>query len=109
MSKAKVLLAEDDQSLAFVIKDNLQDEGFEVTHAQDGEHAWQQFQKNSFDICLLDVNMPARDGFSVAKKIRQQNDLIPILFITAKSMEEDRIKGFKLGADDYIIKPVSIK
>jgi DNA-binding response OmpR family regulator len=109
MNKGKILLAEDDRNLAFVIKDNLQDEGFEVIHASDGEAAWQQFQKNVFDICLLDVNMPLRDGFSLAKKIRAESDMIPILFITAKSLEEDRIKGFNTGADDYITKPFSIK
>jgi DNA-binding response OmpR family regulator len=109
MGRAKVLLAEDDQDLAFVIKDSLQEEGFEIIHAPDGEAAWNQFQKNDFDICLLDVNMPMRDGFSVAKKIRQQSDMIPILFITAKSLEQDRIKGFQVGADDYIVKPFSIQ
>jgi DNA-binding response OmpR family regulator len=109
MSKAKILLAEDDRNLAFVIKDNLQDEGFEVVHASDGEAAWQQFQKSDFDICLLDVNMPLRDGFALAKKIRAESDMIPIIFITAKSLEEDRIKGFNTGADDYITKPFSIK
>lgn len=80
MNKAKVLLAEDDLSLSFVIKDNLQDAGFEVTHCADGEAAWQKFQKKDFDICLLDVNMPERDGFSLAKKIRQQSDIVPIIF-----------------------------
>lgn len=109
MSKAKVLLAEDDMSLSFVIKDNLQDAGYEVTHCADGEAAWQQFQKKGFDICLLDVNMPVRDGFSLAKKIRQQSDVIPIFFITAKSLEEDKIKGFETGADDYITKPFSMQ
>jgi DNA-binding response OmpR family regulator len=109
MGRAKVLLAEDDHDLAFVIKDSLQEEGFEVTHAVDGDAAWNQFQKSDFDICLLDVNMPARDGFSVAKKIRLQSDMIPILFITAKSLEQDRIKGFQVGADDYIVKPFSIQ
>jgi len=109
MSKAKVLLAEDDLSLSFVIKDNLQDAGYEVTHCADGETAWQQFQKKEFDICLLDVNMPVRDGFSLAKKIRQLSDVIPIFFITAKSLEEDKIKGFETGADDYITKPFSIE
>ncbi len=109
MNKAKVLLAEDDLSLSFVIKDNLQDAGFEVTHCADGEAAWQKFQKKDFDICLLDVNMPERDGFSLAKKIRQQSDIVPIIFLTAKSLEEDKIKGFKTGADDYITKPFSIK
>lgn len=108
MSKAKVLLAEDDLSLGFVIKDNLQDSGFEVTHCPDGESAWQQFQKKEFDICLLDINMPVRDGFSVAKKIRGQSDLVPIIFITAKSLQEDKLKGFQTGADDYITKPFSM-
>ena len=109
MNKAKVLLAEDDLSLGFVIKDNLQDSGYEVTHCPDGESAWQQFQKKEFDICLLDINMPVRDGFSVAKKIRGQSDLVPIIFITAKSLQEDKLKGFQTGADDYITKPFSIE
>ncbi len=108
MSKATVLLAEDDVALGFVVKDNLLQEGFDVTHCTDGEQAWQQFQKKEFDICLLDINMPIRDGFSLAKKIRQQSDVIPILFLTAKSLEEDKIKGFQHGADDYITKPFSI-
>jgi DNA-binding response OmpR family regulator len=107
MSKANVLLAEDDVALGFVIKDNLVQEGFDVSHCTDGEQAWQQFQKKSFDICLLDINMPVRDGFSLAKKIRQLSD-VPILFLTAKSLEEDKIKGFQHGADDYITKPFSI-
>ncbi|MFN8242786.1 MAG: response regulator transcription factor [Ferruginibacter sp.] len=109
MSKAKVLLAEDDLSLGFVIKDNLQDAGYEVSHCPDGEAAWQQFQKKDFDICLLDINMPARDGFSLTKKIRQQSDVIPIIFLTAKSLQEDKIKGFQTGADDYITKPFSME
>lgn len=109
MTKAKVLLAEDDLSLSFVIKDGLQDAGFEVTHCTDGEAAWQKFQKASFDICLLDINMPVRDGFSLAKKIRQLSDVVPIIFLTAKSLEEDKLKGFETGADDYITKPFSMK
>ncbi|MBK7432634.1 MAG: response regulator transcription factor [Chitinophagaceae bacterium] len=109
MNKAKVLLAEDDLSLGFVIKDNLQDAGFEVVHCPDGESAWQHFQKKEFDICLLDINMPLRDGFSLARKIRQQSDLVPIIFLTAKSLQEDKLKGFQTGADDYITKPFSIE
>jgi len=109
MNKARVLLAEDDLSLGFVIKDNLQDAGFDVTHCPDGETAWQQFQKKEFDICLFDVNMPVRDGFSLAKKVRQHSDVVPILFLTAKSLEEDKIKGFQTGADDYITKPFSMQ
>jgi DNA-binding response OmpR family regulator len=109
MTRGKILLAEDDRNLAFVIKDNLTEEGFEVIHAADGEVAWQQFLKHDFDVCLLDVNMPVRDGFSLAKKIREKSDIIPILFLTAKSLEEDKIKGFQSGADDYITKPFSMQ
>jgi DNA-binding response OmpR family regulator len=109
MNRGKILLAEDDHNLAFVIKDSLAEDGFEVVHAADGEIAWQQYQKNDFDICLLDVNMPVRDGFSLAKKIREKSDMVPILFITAKSLEEDKVKGFQTGADDYITKPFSIQ
>jgi DNA-binding response OmpR family regulator len=107
--KIKVLIAEDDLQLGFIIKDNLEEEGFEVINCPDGEIAWEQFQRKQPDICLLDVNMPSRDGFSLAKKIRQRNDVVPILFLTAKSMEEDRLKGFETGADDYITKPFSMR
>src|SRR5690606_41517445 len=106
---AMVLLDEDHLSLSYVIKDNLEQEGYNVLLCADGEQALQYFQKGEFDICLLDVMMPTRDGFTVAKKIRQKSDLIPILFITAKSMEEDKLKGFTSGADDYITKPFSMK
>lgn len=105
----KVLLAEDDLQMGFIIKDNLEDEGYEVINCPDGETAWEQFQKRAPDICLLDINMPVRDGFSLAKKIRQRNDVVPILFLTAKSMEEDKLMGFETGADDYITKPFSMK
>jgi len=107
--KIKVLVAEDDLQLGFIIKDNLEEEGFEVINCPDGESAWEQFQKRTPDICLLDVNMPSRDGFSLAKKIRQKSDVVPIIFLTAKSMEEDKLKGFASGADDYITKPFSMK
>jgi DNA-binding response OmpR family regulator len=107
--KFKVLLAEDDLSLGYVIKDNLQDAGYEVVLCPDGQTAIEKFDKTQYDICLLDVMMPHKDGFTVAKKIRQQSDMIPILFLTAKSMEEDKIKGFLTGADDYITKPFSMQ
>ena len=107
--KIKVLLAEDDLQLGFIIKDNLEEAGYEVTNCPDGESAWDFFQKINPDICLLDVNMPIKDGFSVARKIRQKSDVVPILFITAKSLEEDKLKGFESGADDYITKPFSMK
>ncbi len=108
-TKSKVLLAEDDLSLGYVIKDNLIDAGYEVVLCPDGQAALEKFDKDEFDICLLDVMMPHRDGFAVAKKIRQQSDMVPILFLTAKSLEEDKIKGFETGADDYIVKPFSIQ
>ena len=106
-TKSRVLLAEDDLSLGYVIKDNLAVAGYDVVLCADGQAAIDKFGKENFDICLLDVMMPNKDGFAVAKKIRQQTDLIPILLITAKSLEEDRIHGFECGADDYIIKPFS--
>jgi DNA-binding response OmpR family regulator len=108
-TKARVLLAEDDLSLGYVIKDNLSDAGYEVVLCPDGQTAIDKFNKENFDICLLDVMMPNKDGFAVAKKIRQQTDIVPVLFITAKSLEEDRIHGFESGADDYITKPFSMQ
>lgn len=105
----KVLLAEDDLSLGYVIKDNLTEAGYDVNLYADGQSAIEHFDKSQIDICLLDVMMPVKDGFTVAKKIRQQSDVVPILFITARSMEEDRIKGFLTGADDYIVKPFSMQ
>lgn len=107
-TKSKVLLAEDDLTLGYVIKDNLSVAGYDVVLCADGQAAIDKFNKENFDICLLDVMMPNKDGFAVAKKIRQQTDLIPILLITAKSLEEDRIHGFECGADDYIVKPFSM-
>ncbi|HVK47271.1 MAG TPA: response regulator transcription factor [Pseudobacter sp.] len=107
--KIQVLLAEDDLSLGYVIKDNLTEAGYDVKLYADGQSAIDNFDKAEVDICLLDVMMPFKDGFTVAKKIRQQSDVVPILFITARSMEEDRIKGFLTGADDYIVKPFSMQ
>lgn len=107
--KGKVLLAEDDLALGYVIKDNLLDAGYDVVLCPDGQSAIDKFDKNEFNICLLDLMMPHKNGYDVAKKIRQQTDVIPILFITAKSLEEDRIKGFETGADDYITKPFSMQ
>lgn len=108
-NRTRVLLAEDDLSLGYVVKDNLEEAGYEVVLCPDGETAWQQYQQKEFDICLLDVMMPNRDGFAVAKRIRQKSDVVPILFLTAKSLEEDKLKGFKSGADDYLTKPFSMK
>ncbi|QHT67133.1 response regulator transcription factor [Rhodocytophaga rosea] len=108
-NKAKILLVEDDASLGFVIKDNLEINGFHVTLCGDGEAAWQTFRQAAFDLCILDVMLPKRDGFTLAQYIRQYNTLVPIIFLTAKSMKEDKIAGFKTGGDDYITKPFSIE
>ncbi|MBL7751116.1 MAG: response regulator transcription factor [Chitinophagaceae bacterium] len=109
MRKTRVLLAEDDTQLAFVIKDNLEEAGYEVVSCSNGEEALDQFARTNPDLCLLDVNMPQRDGFSLAKKIRQKSDVIPILFISARSLEDDKLKGFQTGADDFITKPFHIR
>ncbi len=107
--KTRILLVEDDASLGYVIKDSLEERGFEVTHATDGNAGWQQFSKSFYDLCLLDVMMPQKDGFTLATQIRRKNTHIPILFITAKSLQEDKIAGFKAGGDDYITKPFSME
>src|SRR5882672_2413793 len=107
--KIKILVAEDDLQLGFIIKDNLEEAGFQVINCPDGEAAWEYYQKTNPDLCILDINMPYRDGFSVAKKIRQKSDIVPILFLTAKSLEEDKLKGFSIGGDDYVVKPFSMK
>lgn len=107
MSKEKlnILLAEDDLNLGVLLVDYLEAEGFEVKLCRDGELALKAFHSNSFDLCLLDVMMPQLDGFSLAKAIRIKDKKIPILFITARSLKEDKLKGYGLGADDYITKP----
>jgi DNA-binding response OmpR family regulator len=107
--KIRVLVAEDDLQLGFIIKDNLEEAGYQVVNCPDGETAWEYYQKTNPQICILDINMPYRDGYSLAKKIRQKSDVVPILFLTAKSLEEDKIKGFNAGGDDYITKPFSMK
>ncbi len=107
--KAKILLVEDDSSLGFVIKDNLEENGYEVIFSSDGESGWQQFMRHNVDICLLDVMLPKKDGMALAAQIRKKNEKIPILFLTAKSMDEDRIAGFKAGGDDYITKPFNME
>jgi DNA-binding response OmpR family regulator len=107
--KTTILVAEDDLQLGFIIKDNLEEAGYSVTNCPDGETAWEYYQKKNPDLCILDVNMPYKDGYSLSKKIRQKSDLVPILFLTAKALEEDKLKGFAAGGDDYIIKPFSMK
>lgn len=106
--KGTILFAEDDSSLAYLVKDGLEDEGYKVVHCSDGQTAIDSFDKTKFDICLLDIMMPNRDGYSVAKKIRQQTDVMPVLFLSTKNQEEDRLKGYDTGADDYLSKPFSM-
>lgn len=105
----KILYVEDDPNLGFVTKDNLELEGYEIAHFQDGKEAWKSFTKEKYDLCLLDVMLPELDGFSLAEKIRKQNQQVPIIFLTAKAMQEDRITGLKIGGDDYVTKPFSIE
>ncbi|MGV8095878.1 MAG: response regulator transcription factor [Mangrovibacterium sp.] len=105
----KILLVEDDSTLNFIICDHLSEAGYQVTETSDGEKALQIFTNENFDLCLLDVMLPKLDGFSLAKKIRETNQVVPILFLTAKSLPEDKINGFALGADDYITKPFSME
>jgi DNA-binding response OmpR family regulator len=103
--RLKILLAEDDLNLGYLLAEYLAHEGFEVKLCRDGELALKAFQGDTFDLCLLDVMMPRLDGFTLAKEIRLKNKEIPLIFITAKSLREDKQKGYGLGADDYITKP----
>jgi len=111
MAKAHLLYVEDDESLSFVTRDNLELSDFTVTHCPDGPKALEEIDKANFsyDLCLLDVMLPGVDGFELARRIRDKNQDVPILFLTAKSMKEDRLQGLRLGADDYITKPFSIE
>ncbi|MEJ0029790.1 MAG: response regulator transcription factor [Bacteroidota bacterium] len=105
----KILLVEDDASLGFVIKDNLEMKGYNVTLCNDGESGENTFHQDAFDLCILDVMMPRKDGFTVARNIRKKDQQVPILFVTAKSMLEDKVEGFSAGGDDYITKPFSVE
>ncbi len=105
----KILYAEDDETLAFLTKDNLEQYGYHVVHCTDGDLCLQAFDAQDFDICILDIMMPKKDGFELAAEIRKANSDIPIIFLSAKTLKEDRIKGLRLGADDYLVKPFSIE
>jgi DNA-binding response OmpR family regulator len=101
----KVLIAEDDRDFGNILTQYVTISGFEVTLARDGKEAWELFNKDKPDICVLDVMMPEMDGFTLAENIKQSNRDMPFIFLTAKSLKEDIVKGLKLGADDYITKP----
>ena len=107
--KATILYVEDDETLSFVTKDNLELNGYNVVHFADGKSALDHFTKYNFDLCILDVMLPEMDGYTLASNIRKSDIETPILFLTAKSLKEDRIHGLKLGADDYITKPFSTR
>src|SRR5215831_13828383 len=102
--KANILLVEDDRNLGFVIKDNLETRGYRMRHCPDGQAGWITYQREKIDLCLLDIMLPKMDGISLAEKIRTKDRNVPIIFITAKSMLEDKLTGFKVGADDYLTK-----
>lgn len=107
--KKKILYVEDDPNLAFATKDNLEAYDYEVVHAEDGEEALEIINREHFDICVLDVMLPKMDGFTLAENIRKSDKQVPILFLTARSLQEDKIKGLELGAEDYVTKPFSIQ
>ena len=105
MSNKKILLVEDDPNFGTVLKDYLMLNDYDVSHAKDGLEGLIMFKNDDFDICILDVMMPRKDGFSLAKDIRVTNTDVPIIFLTAKTMKEDVLKGYEVGADDYLNKP----
>ncbi len=105
----KLLLAEDDENLGMLLREYLEAKGYETDLFPDGEEAYKAFTSTNYDLCVLDVMMPKKDGFTLAKDIRLINTEIPIIFLTAKSMKEDIFQGFKIGADDYITKPFSME
>jgi DNA-binding response OmpR family regulator len=108
MSKKKILYVEDDETLGFLTADSLESQ-YDVAHFTNGQSGFEAFCNDDFDLCILDVMLPDMDGFEIATQIRKRNQEIPIIFLSAKTMKEDRIKGLKLGADDYLVKPYSME
>lgn len=107
--ETKILLAEDDKNLGTILKAYLEAKGFPTSLYINGKEALDAYQKKQFDFCIIDVMMPVKDGFTLAGEIRSMDKKIPILFLTAKSMQEDKLKGFEIGADDYLTKPFSME
>ncbi|MGB0256731.1 MAG: response regulator transcription factor [Flavobacteriaceae bacterium] len=105
MDNKKILVVEDDPNFGSILKDYLTLNEYDIVLAKNGIEGYEKFKKENFDLCILDVMMPYKDGFTLAKEIREKNDSVPILFLTAKNLKEDVLKGFKLGGDDYITKP----
>ena len=107
INKPKILLVEDDPNLSLVLQDYLEMLNFDITLCRNGKEGFEVFRNGRFNLCILDIMMPVMDGFTLAEEIRKINETVPIVFLTAKSLKEDRIKGFRLGCDDYIMKPFS--
>ncbi|OIP82131.1 MAG: two-component system response regulator [Porphyromonadaceae bacterium CG2_30_38_12] len=107
--KVKILLCEDDENLGMLLREYLQTKGYDVDLQPDGEAGYKAFSRNKYDMCVFDVMMPKKDGFALAADVRAVNSEVPIIFLTAKSMKEDILQGFKLGADDYLSKPFSME
>ncbi|MCD4745811.1 MAG: response regulator transcription factor [Bacteroidales bacterium] len=107
--KIKVLLAEDDKNLGSVLKSYFEAKDYFITLCANGQEAYEAYINETYDFCIIDVMMPVKDGFTLAKEIRNIDKKIPILFLTAKSMQEDKLKGFEIGADDYLTKPFSME
>lgn len=105
MNSRRILLVEDDPNFGSILKEYLIINGYHVTLAKNGIEGFEKFKKEDYDLCLLDVMMPYKDGFTLAKEIREKNETVPLIFLTAKTMKEDVLKGFKIGADDYLSKP----
>ena len=104
-SNKKILIVEDDPNFGSILKEYLIINDYDITLAKNGIEGFEKFKKEDFDLCILDVMMPYKDGFTLAKEIREKNDVVPIFFLTAKNLKEDVLKGFKIGADDYLTKP----
>jgi len=109
MKKTKVLFVEDEQSLGLIVKESLESRGFDVRYCQDGKTGMQVFSEYKPDICLLDIMMPLKDGFTMAQEIRKTDSVTPIIFLTARSQTTDVVKGFEVGGNDYIKKPFSME
>lgn len=107
--KVRILLVEDDTSLGFIISDQLKSDGYHVTLCTDGAEGFKRFNEEEFHMCIFDVMMPKKDGFTLASDVRKINTEIPILFLTAKSNDEDKVQGFKSGGDDYLTKPFNVE
>ena len=107
--KLNILLCEDDENLGMLLREYLQAKGYNAELCPDGEAGYKAFIKNKYDICVFDVMMPKKDGFTLAKEVRAVNSDVPIMFLTAKNLKDDIFEGFKIGADDYITKPFSME